>query len=659
MSREGKVFALLGAALVVTYAPSLFGPFVLFGGDDTLKHLPIKQFSFAAIRDGDLPFWLPYVYGGYPIYASAEGGLFYPPNALFHLADPIGALEWSRVLHIWLGAWHFFRFALRGGATLTRLTLSVVWAASLARLPEITMLHVVTWLPLLFHAWTVQLRRRALYPPAPLVSGLMFLAGHGQLAALSHLFLCCFLLVALRVGEVSVPNWKTPLAGLAISAVIAGLQTFPNIELIRRSERAGGVDLASALRGGIPLPLSLVLAATGILLYVLPPAKTRRRRLPLAVAALFALTAGLPFPTPLYGLLRIAVPFYGAFRQPDKWLIFCMFALLLLLHTVIVARRARPRPLPSLAAFLLVLALAAGGRPPVDRAASLYELLEHQRRGYAEGKDFRVFAPRSSLRSSSRVIKRLSRDARHARWTSDDWEVNPLAPNFNVLDRVPLLEGNLALVPKYFRELTYGPMLDESPDRALGPLPRGVADAFGVRFLVTSKPRRLRGVKERHGAGHLWIYENPHARPPVYWASRVERVRSESEAIAALRRHKSPDGAAALVVGEAFVQPDPSGGPIRIVSARPGYKRLSVSAKGEAFLVIVERHYPGWRARVNGEPTPIRTTNVFVQGLQLPPGKHDIVLFFIPRFFFLYYGSAVGGLLLLLITRFRSKKTTA
>jgi uncharacterized membrane protein YfhO len=60
-----------------------------------------------------------------------------------------------------------------------------------------------------------------------------------------------------------------------------------------------------------------------------------------------------------------------------------------------------------------------------------------------------------------------------------------------------------------------------------------------------------------------------------------------------------------------------------------------------SYLVVTDTHYPGWRARVDGEPTPIYQANYLFRAVYLPPGEHEIEFTFMPP----SYRLAVGGTL--------------
>lgn len=70
---------------------------------------------------------------------------------------------------------------------------------------------------------------------------------------------------------------------------------------------------------------------------------------------------------------------------------------------------------------------------------------------------------------------------------------------------------------------------------------------------------------------------------------------------------------------------------------------LSVSAPQAAYLILSDAWYPGWRATVNGDPTPIQRANLVFRALPVPAGDSSVIFSFEPRLWraALYIGCAL------------------
>jgi uncharacterized membrane protein YfhO len=75
---------------------------------------------------------------------------------------------------------------------------------------------------------------------------------------------------------------------------------------------------------------------------------------------------------------------------------------------------------------------------------------------------------------------------------------------------------------------------------------------------------------------------------------------------------------------------------------RPTRVRLRTRAAAEAFLVLGDVDYPGWRAFVDGRRVPIHRTDYVLRGVVIPAGKHVVEFVFRPVSF--QRGLAVTGL---------------
>ncbi len=74
-------------------------------------------------------------------------------------------------------------------------------------------------------------------------------------------------------------------------------------------------------------------------------------------------------------------------------------------------------------------------------------------------------------------------------------------------------------------------------------------------------------------------------------------------------------------------------GEVSVLEYDAGEATLEVNANRASFLVISENDYPGWKAYVNGEPTPVLRAYGFVKAVAVLPGKSVVRLSFEPKSF--------------------------
>jgi len=79
---------------------------------------------------------------------------------------------------------------------------------------------------------------------------------------------------------------------------------------------------------------------------------------------------------------------------------------------------------------------------------------------------------------------------------------------------------------------------------------------------------------------------------------------------------------------------DPIGG--RAVITHEDTRGLVVEAVApqDGFLLLADMFYPGWRAEVDGVPTPIYRANISLRGIALPKGQHTVRFTYEPTSFF-------------------------
>jgi hypothetical protein len=219
-------------------------------------HYPLADYAFQALKHGRFPEWDPTIYCGLPFAGNPQAALFYPPMWLAFLADGSRAhlsyttMEALVIAHVWAAfllcfGWLRYRrlsaaaSALGGG----------VFAFSgymLLQLQHLGYIGAYTWIPL--GLWGIeeaaQLRRWRPLWKLVAASALALLAGHPPTWVV---FAVCMLAYAgcRRQG------WRTASAAalaLAISWLVAAVQLFPAWE-------ASGMKLREiAYSGGIRTP---------------------------------------------------------------------------------------------------------------------------------------------------------------------------------------------------------------------------------------------------------------------------------------------------------------------------------------------------------------------------------------------------------------------
>ncbi|HYY56941.1 MAG TPA: YfhO family protein, partial [Pyrinomonadaceae bacterium] len=158
-------------------------------------------------------------------------------------------------------------------------------------------------------------------------------------------------------------------------------------------------------------------------------------------------------------------------------------------------------------------------------------------------------------------------------------------------------------------------------------------------------------------------YENLRALPRVWLASEVLRVAPE-EAMKAVKTSRLADGrpfdpARTALVEEALDfarqerEADSSASSAEVAYLSDTVMEVRTSSASPAFLVTADPYYPGWQAKIDGQPARLFSADYALRGVVLPAGSHLVRFEFKPRSY--YYGAAICALSLLVLAAILAK----
>ncbi|HEV2125539.1 MAG TPA: YfhO family protein, partial [Chloroflexota bacterium] len=180
------------------------------------------------------------------------------------------------------------------------------------------------------------------------------------------------------------------------------------------------------------------------------------------------------------------------------------------------------------------------------------------------------------------------------------------------------------------------------PHFTLGTQAGGRADAMlyaslNVRYLLTDGRSGAPGqgwVLRENAPGAAWLYENSSVLPRAFL---VGQTIVEPDIECATARLHTVDLATEAVVERPLLgTPSSVGagqGSVHLTAAKTGELAMRVETDAESLLVVTETFYPGWRATVDGRPISIHRANVLFRSIVIPPGTHDVRLWYDPLSF--------------------------
>jgi hypothetical protein len=239
--------------------------------------------------------------------------------------------------------------------------------------------------------------------------------------------------------------------------------------------------------------------------------------------------------------------------------------------------------------------------------------------------------------------------------------LNSLTPSSNRLWDVSSPGGGLAL-PLYRNRLVYPDLVrDEVYGKSTLPPGQRIMDYLGVRYITVNVAPETPGLRNAYfdPDTQVRILENTGARPRLQFFTRARVASNADEALDMLLQQKTPS--LVIEAGEGtpehklFLQ-EALASATSIIDARA--PKLSILLDtGDEYVIEVESeqpgwvflsdaNYPGWRAELDGNATPVFSAQVIGKAMYVPTGNHTLRLWFHPTS--IYAGMAISAITVLL-----------
>ena len=235
---------------------------------------------------------------------------------------------------------------------------------------------------------------------------------------------------------------------------------------------------------------------------------------------------------------------------------------------------------------------------------------------------YRIFQGRMSFGDKNPILPDLSPATR-----KDIWLRNVLFPNLSILSRIESMRG----YDSYDFSDDHG-LLDRDAER-------WVMEMFNVRFVLDqgSGPVQRGEVIYDDPQNELRVTRLLDYWPRAYFASRPLPARDPAEARALLPRAWT-ERTAVIIGAEAQTTSATTTAaagagmvPAKIQSYEPDRVRIGVDAPAAGWLVLSDRFFPGWVARVDGQQTEIHRANVLGRAVRVGAGRHEVEFRYQPR----------------------------
>jgi hypothetical protein len=679
--------SLLGVVVLFFHQP-LFSAAYTFPWDFRGVQLPLITVLRDQLRDNHFALWNPFSYCGYPIFANIQACFFHPLvflSALISSRLSWGSLsmllEWAVVLQVWIGG-----VAAYGLFRAIHVASAPAWAGAVmfetgsyfaSRAEHIDSMMAAAWLPLAWLAvWKLRDKLRVPWLVALAAAlGMSVWGGFPQatVAVFGSTVMFALLLATLRLAPARILAWAC--GGCALAILLSAAPFIPTTQLTELSVAkyradwlgtGGGLywqslvslvapnhynifDINRFSGPGDPTFLYLYSSIAGLLLAIFALAIRRSR-----ITALF----GLLLTFGMFWMLGDKTPIWRALFPllPEQIRIgihpeytYCIFSLAIagLAALGLDSLPIRDAGRWAIAGIMaLDLFLVGSGRPmnsswlPQDPGVTRDTFdgnapLLQQIRRYVDQNvpPWRIDTVDSSMEWTygAPILQVPSASG-----------ISPLALENTIQLRLFLHDGN--------RAGWYYP---------LEKLNSPVLDLMNVRYVLTRTadiPRFASLPEFRHIASlpGTELFENTSVLPRFFFVHRVQMVTSLTQAHHLIERGLIDLHTAAITQQPINLPPGNSDDPGQItgVDYQPSRIGLSLETPSPSLLVLSETYYPGWKAWIDGQPTPIYQVDIGLRGVLVSAGTHQLRMEFQPLTLWVSLGISLGTAILLGLAAF-------
>jgi hypothetical protein len=682
-----KNYLLLLVICLLAYWPLTFGLFSV--KNDAIHYFLPYRFNISeAIRNGEFPFWSPYVYLGNPLYGDMQSGAWNPIVWFFSLTGryDITLFHYENLLYIFLGGVGMYKLTNRLFAhSHTALLIAAGYMLSGFMLSGqlVNWLAAAAFLPFVIHYYLQTLSIPSFSNAIKAGIALFFLltAGYPSFFIITgYILLALFVLTLIdrsRNKETFAISWKKfflqqfviilVFAGLALPAIVSFMDLLPYYQ------RGSGTTYTDTIRNSFEWQqlLSLIFPSsikandivsvtdvtcrnvyagifTLLALAIFPP-KLNRRNILLIILAVFALLFSMGDATPVRKLCYNILPLMDTFRHPSQMRLFFLFAFLLLAAPGIKTLLTTNFSAPGLKKIKIIAWIAAGTLLIITTLAFINSSFLKQLNS-----------------SSSSGIRTAVKNIIENNSLADTIALNGLIQLFFMVAYLfwagrysrnknlfsLLWIANLFIMAQLILPITFvsktsareiNTLIHASPkgfpttglDKPIGENSRDALDHFDKIALSYFYNKKIGISRINNSPSFLkdqdeflesgMLYDYVSSKPVTYIADTVVQLKDTN--ILNL----------ATLCNFAFAEPIPGiksncsdDDTAFIKEISSNRFEIETQTSSTSLLVLTQSYHQHWKAWIDGQPSKIYKTNISFMGTVLPPGKHAVVFKFYP-----------------------------
>lgn len=152
---------------------------------------------------------------------------------------------------------------------------------------------------------------------------------------------------------------------------------------------------------------------------------------------------------------------------------------------------------------------------------------------------------------------------------------------------------------------------------------------LNVCYVAAEFSIQQKGLEQAGRFDSTYLYKNEFCLPRAYFADRVVRVNSLSEAMTKLQNNDEFK-VATVESNKNIVYNVPRNYSFQWKKYTPNEIEVNVFTDTSSFLILSEIFHPDWRAEVDQYDVPLYKTNGVVSGISLDQGQHTVRLIYCP-----------------------------
>ena len=156
-------------------------------------------------------------------------------------------------------------------------------------------------------------------------------------------------------------------------------------------------------------------------------------------------------------------------------------------------------------------------------------------------------------------------------------------------------------------------------------------------------------VVARHPDLPLRLFEVPEPLPRAYLVNAYDLAPGSAEALRSSLDARFPLGVSVVLEEKPVPEPTSGSGQVVATDYRQNRVGVRVSTTGPMLLVLNDRWYPGWKARVNGVDVPVLRAGGVFRAVPVPGGDSQVEFRFLPRGIWFSCAATLLGLVAMLI----------